>query len=103
MPAASDIMHTVPVFTAMQMWTLGRFLPLVIGHLVPESDPYWENFLRLLDIMDIIFAPCIGPQACGELEALISDHHCTFTEIYPNAQITMKLHSMIHMPRLLLM
>ena len=96
-------MHTVPVFTAMQMWTLGRFLPLVIGHLVPESDPYWENFLRLLDIMDIIFAPCIGPQACGELEALISDHHCTFTEIYPNAQITMKLHSMIHMPRLLLM
>lgn len=84
------------------MWTLGRFLPLVIGHLVPEDNEYWENFLCLLDIMDIVFACPIGASACGDLEALISDHHSTFRALYPHVQITMKMHSMVHMPRLLL-
>ena len=29
-----------------------------------------------------------------------SDHHSTFLELYPDAQITMKMHSIVHMPRL---
>ena len=75
-------------FSAMQMWTLARFLPLVIGHLIPEDDAHWENFLRLLDIMDILFACPVGAEV-GVLEALISDHHSTFIDLYPHASITM--------------
>lgn len=86
----------------MQMWTLGRFLPLVIGQLIPEEDENWENFLCLRDIMDIIFAYPVHRSACGELEALISDHHSSFVELYSHIQITMKMHSIIHTPRLLL-
>lgn len=71
----------------MQMWTLARFLPLVIGHLVPEEDAHWENFLRLLAIMDILFACPVGAEAFGDLEALISDHHSNFKELYPHASI----------------
>ena len=40
----------------MQMWTFGRFLPLIIEHLVPEEDDRWINFIRLLEIMDYLFA-----------------------------------------------
>ena len=87
---------------AMQMWTMGRFLPFAIGHLVPEDDKNWENFLCLLEIVDILFARRISEDQCGYLEALISDHHSTFKELYPDASITMKLHSLIHMPRLIL-
>ena len=36
---------------AMQMWTLSRFLPLVIGDIVPKDDQHWVNFLLLLEIM----------------------------------------------------
>jgi len=50
---AHDVMSS---FLAIQMWTLGRFLPLAIGHLVQEDNEFWINFLCLLDIMDIIFA-----------------------------------------------
>ena len=85
----------------MQMWTLARFLPLVIGHLIPENDKYWENFLCLLDIMDILFSHTVADDAIGNLEALISDHHSTFLELYPGIQITMKMHSIVHMPRLI--
>ncbi len=41
-----------PFCIATQMWCLGRFLPLLIGHLVPEGDCFWENFLMLLTIVD---------------------------------------------------
>ena len=86
----------------MQMWTLARFLPLAIGHIVPEGNEYWENFLRLLDIMDVLFARCIPTELCGYLESLISDHHSTFRSLYPNVSITLKMHSMVHMPRLIM-
>lgn len=85
----------------MQMWTLGRFLPLAIGHVIPEETEQWENFIRLLDIMDILFSRCIPVEECGYLESLISDHHLCFKQLYPEASITMKMHSMIHMPRLM--
>jgi len=31
---------------AMQMWMLRKCLTSVIGHLIPEEDPYWPNFIR---------------------------------------------------------
>lgn len=83
------------------MWTLARFLPLVIGHLILEDDKHWENFLCLLDIMDILFSHSVADDAIGYLEALISDHHSTLLELYPDTQITMKMHSIVHMPRLI--
>ena len=86
----------------MQMWTLGRFLPLIIGHLVTEEDEYWDNFLCLLDIMDILFARPVTADACALAEVLISDHHTSFKELYPHCAITLKMHSMVHMPRLML-
>ena len=85
----------------MQMWTLGRFLPLLIGHLVEEDDDHWLNFLCLLDIMDILFARPITADACSLAEVLISDHHSSFIQLYPHLSITFKMHSMIHMPRLI--
>ena len=88
----------------MQMWTFARFLPLVIGHYLSEGKEYWQrqNYLRLLDIVDIVFAREIAVESCGYLESLISDHHMTFKELYPHAPITMKMHSMVHLPRLIL-
>ena len=84
------------------MWTLGRFLPLVIGHVIPEGNEYWENFLTLLEIMNILFARRIAKEDCGYLESLISDHHSCFRKLYPNVSITMKMHSVVHMRRLIL-
>ena len=87
--------------SAMQMWTLGRFLPLLVGHLVEDDDDHWLNFLCLLDIMDILFARPVTADACALAEVLISDHHSSFMQLYPHLSITLKMHSMIHMPRLM--
>lgn len=60
----------------------------------------WIIFIRLLDIMDILCARQIPVEKCGHLESLISDHHLNFKQLYPDASITVKMHSMIHLPRL---
>ncbi len=45
----------------MQMWTLRRFLPLVIGHLVPEDSEC---------LLDLVFACPVAKSVCGDLEAV---------------------------------
>ena len=81
----------------MQMWTFGRYL---IGHLIPIGNENWENFLKLLDIMDIVFSRRLPVDECVYLESLTSDHHSCSKELYPEATVTLKMHSMVHMPRL---
>ena len=87
---------------AMQMWTVGHFLPLAIVHLIPTKDEHWENFLRLLDIMDIVSACKIVSEDCGFLEVLISDHYSCFNDLYPDVKITLKMDSMLHYQQLIL-
>ena len=60
------------------MWTLGRFLPLAIGDKVHVENKYWKNFIMLLMIMDILFAPTFRRDDCGYLGSLINDHHYLF-------------------------
>ena len=45
---------------AAQMWCLCRFLPLMIGDNIPETDIRWHNFLQLLEIIDLLFAPVLS-------------------------------------------
>ena len=90
------------ILLASQMWTLGRFLPLAIGHLISKDNEYWINYLRLLNIMDILFSPRVSKEDCSYLEALIYEHHYTLKLLYPHIHITPKLHYMVHMPRLIL-
>ena len=84
------------------MWLLGRILPLVIGDLVPEHDAKWENFLLIMRIVDLLFAPAITQDLVEYLARLIQEHHSTFRELYPNQSIIPKMHFMVHMPRLIL-
>ncbi len=88
-------------YLAMQMWSMAFFFPLVMGYLIPKENEHWENFLRLLDIMDILFARSIPVDELGYLESLIHDHHSCIKELYPDVSITPKMHSIIHLPRLI--
>jgi len=80
---------------------IGSFRFLCHWTLFPD-DKNWENFLCFLEIMDKLFAYRISEEQCGYLKALIGDHHSSFKELYPDASITMKLHSLIYVPRIIL-
>lgn len=42
---------------ASQMWCLLRLLPLMIGSSIPKGNVFWNFFLDLCDIVDILFSP----------------------------------------------
>lgn len=84
--------------TASESWALARMLPLLIGDLIPESDPHWLNYLLLLSIVDIIMAPKTTRATAAYLRDLIWEHHTAFKDLYPERPITPKLHYMVHIP-----
>lgn len=87
---------------ASESWALARFLPILIGDLVPEDNEHWKLFLLLLEIVDFVMAPkCTRAIACY-LRQLIQEHHTRFVELYPDRPITPKLHYMIHIPEWIL-
>ena len=84
------------------MWLLGRVLPYLVGGYIPIDDPNWQNYLQLLNIVDLLMAPEISEDEVGELTVLIQEHHVKFVQLYSNSSIIPKHHFMIHMPCLIL-
>ena len=70
----------------------------MIGDLIPEHDPYWDNYLLLLTIVDYIFAPTLSKSSSAFLTVLINEHLSDFCELYPNCSIIPKQHYLIHIP-----
>ena len=80
-------------FSASQMWWLRRLLPLITDDLVPEDCKYWLNLIKLLKIVDTIFAP---EMTNGLADYLAEPHYKTFTKLY---LLPATLKFMYHMPQ----
>ncbi|XP_028409272.1 uncharacterized protein LOC114531867 [Dendronephthya gigantea] len=84
---------------AAQMWCLARFLPMLLGTLVPDDDEHWILFGKLLTITYTVFSTCISINQAAYLQVLIDEHHRGFARLYPGRAIIPKMHYMIHIPR----
>jgi len=85
-------------YIASQAWCLGRFLPLLIGDLVPYDDKHWDNYLDLLKIMEYVFAPVTTMGKMSYLEMLIEEYLAEFVQLYPSRPLTPKIHYLVHVP-----
>ena len=72
------------------MWLLARILPMVVGKLVPE-DERWMNFLRMMEIVDILFSPRITQGDVAYLATLVCDHHEQFQLLYQGCSVVSSL------------
>ena len=73
----------------------------MVGAYVPVDDLHWCNYLLMLEITDVLFAPEISLDEIGHLKLLIEDHHSTFGTLYPSASVIPKMHYLVHAPRLI--
>ena len=87
------------VYSASETWALARMLPLLIGDMVSDDNPFWQLYLLLLKILGIIMAPKISRAIAAYLRELIAEHHSTFTQLYPHCHLTPKFHYMVHIPQ----
>ena len=83
------------------MWLLGSLLPLIIGDLVPNDDEYWDLFLQMMEIVDVLFSSNTAEDHAGYVAVLINDHHKDFCRLYHDHNIILTMHFMVNMPRLM--
>ena len=86
------------LYTASQMKTLVRLLPLSIGGYVPEEDEHWSCFLIFWEICNRSLAFEVTKEDAGHLSWLAEAFLESFTSLYSLDSVTPKMHQMVHFP-----
>jgi hypothetical protein len=67
-----------------------------VGHLIPNDNDEWKLYLKILEIVNIIFSNTI-PKACvQQLKILIQEHNEMYIALFGN--LKPKFHFLIHYP-----
>lgn len=81
--------------------SLLRFLPLLIGAIVPSNEPAWQILCDLKDIVELAVAPLHTEDSISYLDFKISEHRAIFQEVFPHKRIQPKHHFLEHYPQLI--
>lgn len=85
--------------TASERWCLLRILPFLLSKIPDET--YWETYLNLREICDIVFAKRLPKTCIAYLSVCISNFLQNFHEAFPDVNMTPKMHFLVHYPRYL--
>jgi hypothetical protein len=88
--------------SAASMKTLMTLLPCLIGDKIPEFAPYWENYLRLLTMLQSVSA-VVSTRTVQTLEVLIAKRNEAYCKLYPDEPIRPKFHYFFHYPDQIIM
>ena len=78
--------------TFAQLRCLLRLLPLMLAGVVPENDEPWGVLIKLLRVMEYIFAPCLREGHIRVMKDLITDFHDSRRLVFPEVNTTPKEH-----------
>ena len=79
-----------------QMLILLKILPYILNSI--KGHNYVKFIIELIEITQIIFAPLLFRETLQKLRAMIEKHLKTFRELFPENNITLKQHYMLHFP-----
>lgn len=81
---------------AMQMWCLIRSLPFLLASKIDEENVHMRLVVYLLRIMEIAFAPVLNVSILSYLDELVKDFLSLFVELFPDINLTNKMHHATH-------
>lgn len=85
-----------PKLSAVEMWALFRYLPLILGDLLPSHDTHWVFLQQLQMITDFAFATTLTETMLIHFTHLYADHMKLFTKLFPNLVVKPKQHFLVH-------
>jgi len=94
-----------PTMTAMQYWTLLKYLPLILGAFVTCGNVHWQFLLHLSHLVDLICAPRFTREMVCYMRSVIEDHLAKYLSLYSkNAGVKLrpKHHFLVHLPNIIL-
>ena len=80
------------------MYTLFRFLPLMLSDLVPEGNSVWAFLLNYFNLVEMLLSPAFDEDDISILGVLVHNHLNLFSEVFPDSSVIFKQHHLIHYP-----
>ena len=82
---------------AAQNWTLLRLFGIIIRGLVKDcTDPVWQLYINLCDLVALVCAPSIEMGQISVMKTLIEDYLESRLKLFPNVNLRPKHHYLIH-------
>ncbi|XP_070410625.1 uncharacterized protein [Nothobranchius furzeri] len=86
---------------AHENWCLIRFLPFLIGDIIPEDELAWQVILDLKEIVELVVAPVHTQETIAYLDVKVSEHRQRLRELVPGETLKPKHHYLEHYPHLI--
>jgi len=83
--------------SASEMLCFSRHLGVMIGDLIPKDAEYWQLYILLRKIIEIVTLKSIQPSYALLLKTLISEHHQLYLKLF-NTNLKPKHHHLLHYP-----
>ena len=84
--------------TAEQASSFLRYLPFCLKGYVSSEDQFYKLLLQIISIVQMCFSPVTSRKTIDELQSFIETHFLLFKELFPQINITPKMHYMLHIP-----
>jgi hypothetical protein len=89
------------VGSASLEWSLFLLLLQLVGQYASCDDTFWQVYLLLHDITDLVFSPSVRKSYHYLLEGLVRSFLSSYCETFGASSLTPKFHCMIHYSRLM--
>ncbi|XP_017469725.1 PREDICTED: uncharacterized protein LOC108361596 isoform X1 [Rhagoletis zephyria] len=83
--------------TASEMLCFIRYLPLMLGDIVPKENIFWKSLLNLISVLDFLMKDEYSENDLIYLAKLIKEHHETYARLF--GHLKPKHHFMVHYPK----
>jgi hypothetical protein len=96
-PAVVNVQSGKIIGHAVQVWSLIRFLPLLIGLKISDaSDPVWRLVIDLRRLVELVCAPVVSYELIAEMDCVIEEYLQKRVELFPAEKLKPKHHFMSH-------
>lgn len=97
-PVEQTLKNNTLIGTAASNWCLLRLFPIMIASKIPKENEYWQFFLDLKMIVELIFAPVISIGHVDSLQCDIIWHLENLKKLFPSNALKPKHHFLLHYP-----
>ena len=80
------------------MMTLVRLIPFILGPYVDEDDDHWECFRLFWAMCDLLCTYEVHQDDPQHLGWIIQTYLEIYTMLYPDDNVTPKMHYLVHLP-----
>lgn len=88
------------IMSASEMLGLTIYFGILVGDLIPSSEPVWDFYILLCNMLNIIFAKTVSNSSISYLETVITEHNETYCKLF-NDTLKPKFHFLVHYPRIM--